>query len=125
MINQNKYVFINRLKWFGLGLIICLCSLMQPAYAYLDSEGRKINPEDWRGRWVFINYWASWCEPCLEEISEFNQFYQANKDKMDGLRQYDQEVIQKIIPVQSYSTKKPLNRIINRLIALLEPPFSS
>jgi thiol-disulfide isomerase/thioredoxin len=26
------------------------------------------------GEWVFINYWASWCKPCLEEIPELNEF---------------------------------------------------
>lgn len=35
-----------------------------------------------QGKWVFINYWASWCEPCLEEIPELNQFYASNKNKV-------------------------------------------
>lgn len=35
-----------------------------------------------KGKWVFINYWASWCEPCLNEISELNQFYDAHQDKV-------------------------------------------
>ena len=25
------------------------------------------------GQWLYINYWASWCKPCIEEIPEFNQ----------------------------------------------------
>ncbi|MFY7697328.1 MAG: TlpA disulfide reductase family protein [Legionella sp.] len=33
------------------------------------------------GKWVFINYWASWCKPCLDEITELNDFYRLNKDK--------------------------------------------
>ena len=45
-----------------------------------DINGQKISFDDLRGRWVFINYWASWCPPCLEEISELNQFYANNKD---------------------------------------------
>jgi thiol-disulfide isomerase/thioredoxin len=32
-----------------------------------------------KGRWVFINYWASWCGPCLDEIPELNRFYARNK----------------------------------------------
>jgi len=34
-----------------------------------------------KGKWVYINYWANWCQPCLEEISAFNQFYEENKTK--------------------------------------------
>lgn len=34
-----------------------------------------------KGKWVYINYWANWCQPCLDEISVFNQFYDAYKDK--------------------------------------------
>lgn len=35
-----------------------------------------------RGKWVFINYWAPWCDACLQEIRTFNQFYQQNRDRV-------------------------------------------
>jgi thiol-disulfide isomerase/thioredoxin len=28
---------------------------------------------DYRGQWLLINYWASWCHPCIHEIPELNQ----------------------------------------------------
>lgn len=34
------------------------------------------------GKWVFINYWASWCHPCVEEIPELNRFYEENKQNI-------------------------------------------
>lgn len=33
------------------------------------------------GKWVFINYWASWCQPCLNEIPELNSFYDRHKNE--------------------------------------------
>ena len=50
-----------------------------------------------------INYWASWCQPCLDEIHELNAFYRNNHDKValyavnyDGLSlQQQQQLIQK------------------------------
>ena len=45
-------------------------------------SGEDISLADLRGKWVFINYWASWCRPCLDEIPELNRFYEENKKNM-------------------------------------------
>lgn len=42
-------------------------------------DGQDIPFESLKGKWVFINYWASWCAPCLHEIPEINRFYEENK----------------------------------------------
>lgn len=44
-------------------------------------DGQEIALASLKGKWVYINYWASWCTPCLHEIPEINQFYQQYKDK--------------------------------------------
>lgn len=41
-------------------------------------QGEDIALSSLKGKWVFINYWASWCGPCLDEISALNQFYKNN-----------------------------------------------
>lgn len=43
--------------------------------------GENLSFSSLQGKWVYINYWANWCQPCLDEISEFNQFYDAYKNK--------------------------------------------
>ncbi|KTD65997.1 TlpA family protein disulfide reductase [Legionella spiritensis] len=47
-----------------------------------DIDGRRISFAALQGKWVFINYWASWCQPCLDEIKELNRFYQNRKRKV-------------------------------------------
>ena len=34
------------------------------------------------GRWLLVNYWAEWCEPCLQEIPEFHEFAAQNADRV-------------------------------------------
>lgn len=36
--------------------------------------GEKKSLDEYRGEWLFINYWAAWCKPCLKEIPELNVF---------------------------------------------------
>lgn len=44
-----------------------------------ESSGKTIPFSSLKGKWVFINYWAQWCQTCLDEIPEFNRFYRSHK----------------------------------------------
>jgi thiol-disulfide isomerase/thioredoxin len=39
--------------------------------AYPDTQGRPQALSQWRGRVLVLNFWASWCAPCREEIPDF------------------------------------------------------
>ena len=36
-------------------------------------DGAEISPASWKGKVVVLNYWATWCVPCRQEIPEFNK----------------------------------------------------
>ncbi|MBI3990250.1 MAG: TlpA family protein disulfide reductase [candidate division NC10 bacterium] len=44
-------------------------------------DGKKVSLQDYRGKVVFLNFWASWCKPCKEEMPAMEELYQAFKDK--------------------------------------------
>ncbi len=46
-----------------------------------DLEGVQHRLSDYRGKWVVVNYWATWCPPCLEEMPELETFHDSHKDK--------------------------------------------
>jgi len=39
---------------------------------------------DYRGKWVVVNYWATWCPPCREEMPELQAFHD-NHEKTNGV----------------------------------------
>jgi len=50
-------------------------------FTFKDTAGVKHQLSDYKGKWVMVNYWATWCPPCLEEVPDLVNLYDRHKNK--------------------------------------------
>lgn len=46
-----------------------------------DIHGNKVNLNSYKGQWLVVNYWATWCPPCIVEMPELQAFHDDHVDK--------------------------------------------
>ncbi len=49
--------------------------------SFADLAGKKQALSNWRGKILIINFWATWCPPCRQEIPDFVEVYKKYQDK--------------------------------------------
>jgi len=54
-----------------------------PDFTLRDINGNSVSLHDFKGKIVIVNLWATWCEPCIEELPYFQEVYNAwSRDKL-------------------------------------------
>ena len=51
-----------------------------PDFTLKNLKGQEVSLSDYRGQWVVLNFWATWCGPCRTEIPAFSTFADENPD---------------------------------------------
>lgn len=56
-----------------------------PEFTAVNSAGEQVKLSDYRGKVVMINFWASWCTPCVREMPMINQIAQTYQEDVQTL----------------------------------------
>ncbi len=73
-----------------LGIWLLLFTLVQGVaaaetaaadFVVSDMSGQRHQLSNYKGKWVLVNYWATWCPPCLEEVPDLVNLYDKHKRK--------------------------------------------
>ena len=74
-----------------------------PDFELRNLEGDDVRLSDYRGQIVLLNFWATWCGPCREELPHVQKLHEGYGDR--GLV---------VIAVSTDGTKSPVSRFISR-----------
>ncbi len=60
-------------------------SIPDLSFSLTDTKGNIFTERNTRGKYLVVNFWATWCTPCLKEIPAFVKFYDENSDHVEIL----------------------------------------
>lgn len=78
----------------------------RPEFTLPDLQGQALSISDWDGQVVVLNFWATWCTPCREEIPLLNELQQRFYD--DGVR-FVGVAIDDLEPIRGFLAQVPMN----------------
>ena len=81
--------------------------MQAPGFSRLDINGSQVRLEHYRGNIVLLNFWATWCAPCLLEMPRFVQWQ--NRYRTQGLQVLGVSMDDDISPVRALNRKLHLN----------------
>ncbi|VAX25528.1 hypothetical protein MNBD_NITROSPINAE02-1200 [hydrothermal vent metagenome] len=86
---MNKYWMLLIFLFFGA--LACTAQKMEappqpppysaPKFTIKNLSGREVSLKQYRDKPVIVNFWATWCVPCVAEMPELDRFYRAKKNE--------------------------------------------
>ncbi|MFP4314463.1 MAG: TlpA family protein disulfide reductase [Alphaproteobacteria bacterium] len=74
-----------------------------PSFIFTDTQGQNFSIEDFKGKIVVLNFWASWCAPCIKEMPYFLKLAE----------EYPDDVV--FIGLSNDFTPEAMNRFLEKL----------
>lgn len=87
----NASIIDDILEWFNPALaseqkvIEIVDEPKGVVFELVDMSGNIYTQNETKGKYLIVNFWATWCTPCLKEIPAFVKFYNDHSDKVEIL----------------------------------------
>jgi len=90
-MSRYKLILISAVTLISLSLFSVITSAKikadsAPDFVLKSASGKNVRLSEFKGRIVLLNFWATWCGPCAEEIPHLNKLH-------DSLDPYDFELL--------------------------------
>ena len=84
-----------------------LIGKLAPDFTVKDLDGKELSLKDFRGQVVLIDFWATWCGPCIKEMPKVKKTYAKFKDQKFAIIGISLD--RSIDPLKAYIAKEELS----------------
>jgi thiol-disulfide isomerase/thioredoxin len=92
----------------------------RPELSIKTLDGKTFTLAEHKGNWVILNFWATWCSPCIKELPELSRFVEKHKNvRAIGLAYEDTDVAE----IKAFLEKHPVSFPIAQ-VDTFDPPKS-
>ena len=80
MKKQLKSIFLGLIIWPVFTASVYTGEKTAIDFSLQQLHGDPVSVSDYRGQWVVLNYWATWCAPCRKEIPDLSALHDSRDD---------------------------------------------
>ncbi len=81
LLPRGQFSQLMKLRYIVLLVLLAQSALVQAIDMPLrKADGTLDNINDFKGNWIVVNYWATWCPPCLAEMPDLQSFHDKHVD---------------------------------------------
>lgn len=77
---KKKFVLFILVSLLGFALQVWSLQARAVDYELPDINGQIQSMDQYKGKWIIVNYWATWCSTCMKEMPELISFHENNKN---------------------------------------------